>query len=211
MARLDLTTRAQRLSQALVGRDITNLPKYLQKQVDTFARAIGIDAERFVSYAPSTRQRYLRAARQGRTAAQERERVRVQRQERKRRKELPKREGPGVDLRRAEIERLRAWLDERIDTHRGEATDTDYLDEDILLTRDSIEAHIRVYGEHYVLTQLRGMQNSYNDPNVGNVRWHGFKASEVMPDHPDERWYWYHGKPRIVTAHSLAELNQLFR
>lgn len=210
MARLTLTTRAERLASALVGRDITNLPKYLQKQVNAFVKAIGIDAERFIGYAPSTRQRYIRAARQGRTAAQERERVRVQRQERKRRK-LPPREGPGVDLRRAEIERLRAWLDERIDTHRGPITETDYLEEDILLTPDSIENHIRVYGEDYVLTQLRGMQNSYNDPNVGNIRWHGFKASEVMPDHPDERWYWYHGKPRIVTAHSLEELNRLFR
>lgn len=196
MARLDLATRADRIAKAIAGRDLAELPKGVRTQVERFARAIGVDVEKFIGFAPSTRQKYIRAAKKGRTAAQERERVKLQRQERKRRKDV----GLPVDPRLIEIEQLRDWLDERIETTQGDRTITDDIDADILLSRDSIREHIQVYGVQYVLSQLRGMKSGYQDTGLGGERWRGFKASEHMPDHPDERWFWYHGKLRIITG-----------
>lgn len=197
MARLDLSTRAERIARAIAGRDLAALPKTLRIQVERFTRAIGIDVDKFIGYAPSTRQRYIRAARQGRTATQERERVKAQRRQRAERKAaIPS----IVDPRYAEIEDLRAWLDERVETSRGNRTITDDIDADMLLSHDSISEHIQVYGVNYVLRQLRGMKAGYQDTGLGADRWRGFKASESMPDHPDERWFWYHGKLRLITG-----------
>lgn len=197
MARLDLATRAERIAKAIGGRDLAELPKSVRAQLERFTRAIGIDVEKFIGYAPSTRQRYIRAAKKGRTAAQERERVKLQRQERQRKR---KDVGIPVDPRLIEIESLREWLDERIETAQGPRTITDDIDADILLSRDSVNEHIQVYGIQYVLSQLRGMKAGYQDTGLGSERWRGFKASEHMPDHPDERWFWYHGKLRLVTG-----------
>lgn len=197
MAKLDLSTRAERIAKAIAGRDLAALPKTLRIQLERFTRSIGIDVEKFIGYAPSTRKRYIAAARKGRTAAQERERVKVQRREREERK----RAIPSiVDPRMAEIEDLRAWLDERVETVQGVRTVTDDIDADILLSRDSIREHIQAYGVQYVLSQLRGMKRGYEDLGIGQDRWRGFKASEHMPDHPDERWFWYHGKLRLITG-----------
>lgn len=207
MARLDLATRAERIAKAIAGRDLTQLPKTVQVQVDRFARAIGITAERFIGYAPSTRQKYIRAAKRGRTAAQERERVKAQRQQRQaaKRAEVP------VDPRLIEIEQLRVWLDERIDTTNGPLVHSDYLDSDILLSRDGINEHLRVYGVAYVLRMLRGMKRGFTDINQAVDRWRGFKADMTIEDHPDERWYWYHGKLRMLDINDPFDLERMRR
>jgi hypothetical protein len=191
MARLDLSTRAARIAQLIAGRDLTALPKTVRIQVERFTRAAGIDFDKFVGYAPSTRRRYIAAARKGRTAAQERERVRGQRRERAARR-------PAVDPRITEIWELRAWLDERIDTTKSGATQTDELDTDILLSTESTQDHIDTYGTAYTLRQMRGMKRGYQDFNEAQNRWRSFKGAATTPDHPDERWFWYHGKLRQV-------------
>lgn len=197
MARLDLATRTGRIVDALADRDLLNLPKTLRIQLERFTRAIGVDYDKFIRYAPSTRQRYIRAARKGRTAEQERARVREQR---KQRKQEPTIIEKVVDPRLGEIEDLRAWLEERVDTKAGPRTEMDNLQSDPLLARDSVTEHIQAYGVSYVLKQLRGMKSGYDDNGKGAMRWRGFLASESAPDRPDERWYWYHGSPRLLTG-----------
>lgn len=194
MPRLDLATRAARLQRALAGRDVTKLPKTTRVQLERFAKDAGISPETFIGYAPSTRQKYLRAAKQGRTVKQERERVRRQRKEREKKYagEAPRK------TKLAEIEELRAWLDEHIDTDKGPRTSVDDLAAETLLSRQSIEDHIKAYGQDYVLKQLRGMREGFDNVPKAQTRWNGFKASEAYPDHPDERWYWYHGKLRLI-------------
>lgn len=189
MAKLDLSTRAERIGK-LVGRDLGSLPKTPRLALKRFTDAIGIDFEKFVGYKPSTQKRYIRAARQGRTAEQERQRVKEVRAAKRER-------SPAVSTRAAEIESLRLWLDDRIETTRGMRTITDELDVDTLLSAESIELHIDVYGETYVRDQLRAMKKSYIDTGHGGDRWRAFNASSAMPDHPDERWFWYHGRLRI--------------
>lgn len=194
MARLDLATRAGRLAENLAGRSLDALPKYLQRDLERFARAIGIEPATFIGYAPSTRQRYIRAARQGRTAAQERERVREQRRVRAERKKAQPPDQPNVDRRIAEIKRLQQWLIEwGIDTTRGEHTQVDVLRSQVLLSDEAIEAHIRTYGVNYVLEHLRAMKLGARDKRVATARWQAFKASDFYPDEEeDERWFWYH-------------------
>jgi len=194
--RLSLAERAER-SARLLSRDLGNLPKTARRELERLTDAIGISVEQFIAYKPSTRKRYIQAAKKGRTAAQERERVRTQRVERAKRKRFI---GGEPDPRRVEIERLRRWLDERVDTSRGNRTVVDDIEADVLLSPDSIESHISVYGVDYTLRQLRGMKAGYDELDTGQSRWRSFKASEAIPDHPDERWYWYHGRIRLVNA-----------
>lgn len=195
MARLDLATRAGRLAENLAGRSLDALPKYLQRDLERFARAIGIEPTTFIGYAPSTRQRYIRAARQGRTAAQERERVREQRRVRAERKKAEPAKVVSLEQRKYdEIKQLQQWLIEwGIDTTRGEHTQVDVLRSQVLLSDEAIEAHIRTYGIDYVLQHLRDMKLGARDKRVATSRWQAFKASDFYPDEEeDERWFWYH-------------------
>jgi hypothetical protein len=193
MARLDLATRAARLADNLAGRSMDALPKYLQRDLDRFTRAIGIDVATFTGYAPSTRRRYIHAAQQGRTAAQERARVREQRKAREVKKQSVK--VVSADQRKLdEIRKLQKWLIEwGIDTSKGQYTQVDKVRAEVLLSDEGISAHIRVYGIDYVLEHLRGMKEGAIDKRVATARWQAFKASDFYPDEEeDERWFWYH-------------------
>lgn len=195
MARkLTLAERVVRFRASFFERPIESLSKTARTEAERLARQLGVSVERLFSWAPSTRRRYLSAARQGRNVSQERERVRTQRREREKRRAV---QLPRIDERRRRIEELRAWLNERINTDKSPFTQTDELDEERLLSPDSIDEHIKVYGVDYVLKQLEGMRQGYIDKPTAESRWHGFKASSVVPDHPDERWYWYHGTLRM--------------
>jgi hypothetical protein len=191
MARLDLSTRATRLANSLAGRSIDALPKYLQRDLERFTRAIGIDVETFTRYAPSTRQRYIRAAKQGRTAAQERERVRAQRAARPKKTKTEK--TGGIKTRRQHIKDLQKWMIAHgMDATRGEFTKMDDLRSENLLSDDAIDAHIRVYGEEYVYVHLLQMKNAMIDKRFATAQWQAFKASDYYVDDVDERWWWYH-------------------
>lgn len=192
MPRLDLSTRATRIAQELAGRSLDTLPKYVQRDLERFTRAIGIDVATFTGYAPSTQTRYIRAAKKGRTAAQERERVREQR---KARAATKKEQAPTGDVaKRREIKELQKWLIEwGIDTTKGKYTQVDKVRAEVLLSDEGISAHIRVYGVDYVLQHLRGMKEGAIDKRVATSRWQAFKASDFYPDEEeDERWFWYH-------------------
>lgn len=195
MARLSLSTRASRLQMRLAGRDLTNaesLPKTIRTEIERFARAAGIPLAQFLGYKPSTQQRYIRAAKKGRTAPQERQRVREQAKARQREKAKPKEQPPGESVKMRQIWRIRDELKRRgVDTTKGDRTATDRLDYPDLLSDDSIRAHVSVYGETYVLKHLKDMLKAIDDKNFAVDRWHAFQASPAVPD-DDERWFWYH-------------------
>lgn len=190
MARLDLSTRAARIAESLAGRSLDALPKYLQQDLERFTRAIGIDVNTFTGYAPSTQRRYINAAKKGRTAAQERERVRQQRAARPKK---PKRTVPARKTKLEQITELQQWLLRHgLNTELGTYTKTDNLRSQVLLSDEAIEAHVRVYGEQYVLDHLKNMKEAMIDKRFATARWQAFKASEYYQDDVDERWWWYH-------------------
>lgn len=194
MAKLSLATRAARYGHLLSSTPDT-LSQKNRGERDKLLRAIGVSPEQWSSYAPSTRRKYLAAAKRGNTASVERARVREQRKARSQRTRSP-------DIsKRTEIEQLRQKLiQEGMDTNRGFDTETDELDSDILLSREAIDDHIRYYGIDYVLRHLRDQWDSVdfylrNDRNPGNTRWRRWKAFAASPKYrgsEDERWFWYH-------------------
>lgn len=192
MPRLDLATRATRIQQRIRGRDLTGqLPGGVRTDIDRFARAIGVTPERFVSWSPSTRARYISAAKKGRTVAQERARQREQRKARLR---------PYGVTRQTKRQQIESIADRLVtvwglDTTKGPDTHVDDIASQVMLSETGINDHISVYGETYVLEHLKVMLDSVESaPHVGRERWNVFKASPSYADE-DERWYWYHSSP----------------
>ena len=181
MARRPLPILAEAIANALV-KPIGEWSKRAQRDLAVFSRAIGITPEQFTAYAPSTRKKYVNAARAGRTAAQERERVRVQRKERTERKKREQVTGTGVgngirnDPRFRELQRIRDELyEEGYNDEAGDLTQVDSIGAPKLYADDSLEEHIKVYGFDYVLDHARGQLAAVqaynrNDRSVGQAR-----------------------------------------
>src|SRR5213076_1929047 len=102
--RLTLAEQAERLADVIrQGADVSSLPQRLAKQLDRFERDLGLTRS-FSSYSPRTRERYLMAARKGRTAREQRE---FEREQRRLREEQKRGENIESDSRWAEVIRLR--------------------------------------------------------------------------------------------------------
>ena len=207
MARRPLPTLADVISKALV-KPVAEWSKRAQRDLATFSKAMGIAPETFAGYAPSTQRKYISAARQGRTAAQERERVREVRRVRKQRNLPPRTGGSGIrnDPRWRQLIEIRDKLyEEGFNDTANDFTKTDQVDAPNLYSDESLEKHITIYGYDYVIdhasSQLEAVQAyNRNDRGVGRARimerFHtldleAFAASAAVEDE-DERWYWYH-------------------
>lgn len=199
MARLSLATRAARYGTFL-NSDPGSLSTRNRGERDKLLRAMGISASQWDSYAPSTRRKYLNAAKRGQSASDERSRVREQRKNRP--KQRGRRKGLGLKSKRDEIEELRQRLvNEGMDTSQGLGdVETDELDSAVLLSRSAVDDHIRYYGEDYVLKHLTEMWDTLDqylqgNRDVGTFRWRRFKATPLYRRNEDERWFWYHPSP----------------
>jgi hypothetical protein len=209
MARRPLPILADVIAKALV-KPIGEWSKRAQRDLAVFSRAIGITPEQFTAYAPSTRKKYISAARAGRTAAEERARVREQRKERENRKRRSTAPTPGTGIRNdprfAELQRIRDELyEEGYNDEAGDLTQTDSIAALKLYSDDSLEEHVKVYGFDYVLDHARGQLAAVqaynrNDRSVGQARimerFHALDleafAASAAVEGEDERWYWYH-------------------
>jgi hypothetical protein len=83
-----------------------------------------------------------------------------------------------------------------MDTHRGDSTQVDQIEAEVLLARQSIYEHIKVYGVDYVLEHMEDMLSAVETDGVGTRRWNDFAASSETD--VDERWFWYHTQPTAV-------------
>lgn len=214
MPRKSLAQRAEQVTQLLVGRDLSALPKYITREVALLEKALGLDAGVFLGYSARTRRRYTAGAKAGRTAKQTREREAAVARERKERKRaaVPTSAPRSVqsDPRWQRVLYLRDELRiEGINVTAGPNTAVDRIAAHDLFSDESLVQHVTVYGYPYVLDrmehQLRAIQQ-YNQSggmnrSVGRdemMRQFGTRASrdfaasrdKFLDD--DERWYWYH-------------------
>lgn len=204
--------RAIRVENLLKGRDLDSLPKYVMREVEFLAEDLGISAEKFLSYKPSTRAKYIRAAKRGQTATDMRRREQSRRAVRKEQEEIAYHGDPQNDRQWAEVIRLRdAIRSHGLNTTKGEFTRTDKLDQYDLLSDESLVRHIIVYRFPYVLNNLRKMlANIQRDPaprrkagRAARTRWmkkYGDKMARdfaATSDYDDERWFWYHTGPTL--------------
>ncbi len=195
MTRLSLSTRVEKWWPKLAGRDLDALPTGLSHQLDLLVKQMGVSRETFVSYKPSTRLKYVRAAKKGRTVGAERARVKEQRAAKvveKRNADINAR-GEKLD----KIMRLRERLiyEYSMDTSRGDNTQVDQIEAEVLLSRDSIIRHIAVYGADSILLKMEGMLDAVENADTGARNWQQFAASAELDT--DERWFWYHSQPTI--------------
>lgn len=211
MPRRSLQNLAKAARQARSG-DVAAQPKGVQRDVGVFARAIGVTPETFYGWAPSTRLKYIRAAEQGRTAAQERARVRTVRavKSAKKRSMGPERPtGVKADPRWARVRYLQREMEiEGLNTTPGPETGVDRLGYEDLYSSESLVAHITTYGYPYVLDRMEQQYRAIREFNTqgelratigqdefrgrfGHLTRRDFAASDAVAD-DDERWYWYH-------------------
>lgn len=213
MARLSLSIRAQRLAESMRGKswsDPSRLTKAQNTQIRLLAKQMGVTEERLRSYKPSTRSKYMSAAKKGLTAQQMRERDRTLRRLRKKTPVSPKRR---ADLNRdwSVITRLRDKLFEegiRVTDDDGIAK-RDRLDFFDLYSDESLRAHLRTYGFDYVRTHMEGQLQAIKQYNqsggreriigrrrlqaaFGTVAVRQLRASQTHDE--DERWFWYHAR-----------------
>lgn len=210
-ARKTLAERAELVTQLTRGRDLEALPKGILKQIELFERALGLTPSAFLSYSKRTRQRYVGAARKGRTAKQQREyenelkRARVARK----RAGMPATTVQG-DPRWKRVQHLkRELVIEGMIVLKGSDTQTDRLDFIDLYSDDSLVSHITVYGYPYVLDRLehqfrairqyntsggksRSIGRKGMEAKFGTTNRRDFAASPKAFYNEDERWYWYH-------------------
>lgn len=202
MARLNLATRAGRIQPLLKNRDLEHLPKTVQKQLDLFTASIGVSTDTFIQWAPSTRTRYIRAAKRGYTVMQERARVKVQREAAGQRR-IARKSDPRIQR----ILNLREQImAEGFDDEAGPDTHTDKYHYQHLYSDVALNTYIRTYGVTKVTVlmeqQLDAIQQ-YNrslgiDRSVGQTHLRAatgsIEASEYRQrlGRQDERWFWYH-------------------
>lgn len=204
MARLSLSTRAERWWPKLAHRDLDQLPKGLSHQLDLLVKAMGLSREQFARYKPSTRLKYVRAARQGRTASAERERVKTQRVARQQRKNAQARttsraQSDKMLAQQDRIQELRRTLiyEYGMNTVADENTHVDAIAARVLLSQESLNEHVARYGYDYVLRRLEGMLRAVETQGVGAEQWNTFMNS-LKDKGDDERWFWYHSQPTAV-------------
>lgn len=207
--RRTLEERAARVTELIKGRDLTQLPKKTLVEISRLQKALGLDRD-FLSYSTRSRQRYIQAAKQGRTAAQQRQ---VERQVRRQREstKLPRAAASikGDHRWKRVTSLVRELKTEGMNVRKGDNTYTDDLDYDDLYSDESLEAHIRVYGYPYVVGRLEHQYAAIRQYNTsggkarslgrddmrkqfGTLARRDFAASERSGYTTDERWFWYH-------------------
>lgn len=203
MARLNLSSRVEKWWPKLAKRDLEELPGGLSKQLDLLLRQMGITREQFVKYRPSTRAKYISAAKKGRTVPEERTRVKEQRTARKAAKTTSDKATREAAADRREVKLSRIMEIRRLlvaeygmDTHRGDNTQVDQIEAEVLLARQSIYEHIKVYGVDYVLDRMEHMLLAVESDGIGARQWTDFAASSETDI--DERWFWYHTQPTAL-------------
>jgi hypothetical protein len=204
MTRLSLSNRVARWWPKLAQRDLDQLPKGLSHQLDLLVKAMGISREQFARYKPSTRLKYVRAARHGRTVSAERERVKAQRVARQQRKDAEARQAGRARsdkmlAQQDRIQELRRTLvyEYGMNTVADENTHVDAIAARVLLSQESINEHVARYGYDYVLRRLEDMLHAVETQGVGAEQWGTFMNS-LKDQGDDERWFWYHSQPTAV-------------
>lgn len=219
MARIPLSTRAERLRERLRGRPSDQpLPKSVRTEQDRFARSIGYDPDKFNSLKPATKRRYINAARKGQNASEYRRSQYEKRRMRDATRQTRVQSSQLVtsDARWARVQYLVTELKaEGMVVVAGEHTLTDSLDYEDLYSDASLQEHIIVYGWDYVLARLEHQYRAIRQYNTsgglnrsigreemlrtfGTTVQRDFRATAYNFADDDERWYWYHATSYFV-------------